>query len=186
MIFNAHSNLVGMHAFLSASKYSWINYDEDKLDRTFLNAMAAQRGTELHQLANDLIRLGVKLPATKKTLNLYVNDAIGFKMNPEQVLFVSENCFGTADAISFKKNKLRIHDLKNGVTPTSEHQLEIYAAMFCLEYGFKPFEIEIELRIYQNDEVRIYDADPVDVDLIMRKIINFDKRITAMRMEALS
>jgi len=175
-----------MHAFLSASKYSWINYDEDKLDRTFLNAMAAQRGTELHQLANDLIRLGVKLPATKKTLNLYVNDAIGFKMNPEQVLFVSENCFGTADAISFKKNKLRIHDLKNGVTPTSEHQLEIYAAMFCLEYGFKPFEIEIELRIYQNDEVRIYDADPVDVDLIMRKIINFDKRITAMRMEALS
>ncbi len=47
----------------------------------------------------------------------------------------------------------------------------------------KPFEIDIELRIYQNDEVRVYEADPDDIFHIMDKIITFDKRISAMRME---
>jgi hypothetical protein len=182
--FNSHFPLAGRHAFLSASKYSWINYDEDKLERVFLASMAAQRGTELHALAHDLIRLGVKLPRTPKTLNLYVNDALGYSMTPEQVLYYSDNCFGTADAISFRRGMLRIHDLKTGVTPSSEHQLEVYAALFCLEYKFRPFEIEIELRIYQNDEVHIYEADPDVIFHIMDKIINFDKRIDAMRQEA--
>jgi hypothetical protein len=185
MNFNKHLNLVGRHAFLSASKYHWINYNEDKLDFAFTAAMAAQRGTELHSLAHDLIRLGVKLPKSSKTMNLYVNDAIGYRMTPEQPLFYSENAFGTAD-VAFRRQQLRIHDLKTGVTSTSEHQLEVYAALFCLEYRFKPFEIEIELRIYQNDEVRIYEADPDDIFHIMDKIITFDKRITAMREEALS
>ncbi len=186
MNFNTHSLLVGRHAFLSASKHSWINYDEDKLDRVFATAMAAQRGTELHELAQNLIRLGVKLPKSPKTMNLYVNDAIGYRMSPEQVLYYSDNAFGTADAVSFRRNQLRIHDLKTGITPTSEHQLEVYAAFFCLEYRMKPFEIEIELRIYQNDEVRVYEADPDDIFHIMDKIITFDKRIAGMRMEALS
>ena len=31
MIFNNHSNLEGQHAFLGASKYHWINYDETKV-----------------------------------------------------------------------------------------------------------------------------------------------------------
>ena len=51
---------------------------EDKLDRVFFTNEAAKRGTELHALAHDLIRLGVKLPKTRATLNMYVNDAIGF------------------------------------------------------------------------------------------------------------
>lgn len=186
MNFNVHSNLVGQHAFLSASKYHWINYDDQKLDASFISAMAAQRGSDLHQLAHDLIRLGVKLPKTPTTLNMYVNDALGYKMTPEQVLYYSPNCFGTADAIGFKRNKLRIHDLKTGITPTSEHQLEIYAALFCLEYMFKPHEIEMELRIYQRDEARIYEGDPDVIAHIMDKIITFDKRIDAIRMEALS
>lgn len=185
MLWNPHSNLAGQHAFLSASSYHWINYDEDKLEQRFLNAMSAQRGTELHALAHEMIRLGIKAQATKKTFNMYVNDCIGYKMTPEQILYYSDNCFGTADAISFRKGKLLIFDLKNGVTVTSEHQLEVYAALFCLEYHFKPFEIEIELRIYQSDEIRIYDADPDVITHIMDKIVTFDKKITALRLEAM-
>lgn len=183
MIFNEHSNLTGLHAFLSASKYHWINYDEDKLDRVYTQAMAAQRGTELHALASELIRLGVKLPRSTKTLNAYVNDAIGFRMKPEQVLFYSENCFGTVDAIGFRKNKLQISDLKTGVNPASVKQLEVYAALFCLEYRYKPFDIDIELRIYQNDEIKLFEADPDVIMHIADKIISFDKRIRSMRLE---
>lgn len=184
MIFNPHSNLVGQHAFLSASKYHWINYEDEKIDLVYMTALAAKRGVELHEFANEAIRLGIKLPRSDKTLNLYVNDAIGYRMTSEQVLYYSDNCFGTADTIAFRRNKLRVHDLKTGVTNTSEHQLEVYAAMFCLEYRVKPFEIEIELRIYQNDEVRIYEADPDVITHIMDKIVTFDKRIAAIRMEA--
>jgi hypothetical protein len=147
-------------------------------------AMAARRGTELHEFAHDAIRLGIKLPRSQKTLNMYVNDAIGYRMTPEQVLFYSRNSFGTADAISFRSGLLRIHDLKNGITPTSEHQLEIYAALFCLEYRMKPFEIEMELRIYQSDEVRVYEGDPDVITHIMDRIVVFDRRIEELRMEA--
>ena len=184
MDFNKHFDLAGKHAFLSASKYHWVNYDDEKLDRVFVAAMAAQRGTELHTFAHDAIRLGVKLPRSQKTLNLYVNDAIGFRMKSEQVLYYSPNCFGTADAISFRANLLRIHDLKAGITPTSVHQLEIYAALFCLEYRIKPFDIVMELRIYQNDEVQIYEGDPDVVTHIMDRIVTFDKRIAQLRLEA--
>lgn len=184
MIFNAHSRLAGLHAFLSPSNHHWVNYTEDKLDRVFFTNEAAKRGTELHALAHDLIRLGVKLPKTRATLNMYVNDAIGFRMKSEQTLYYSENCFGHADTIAFRNKKLRIHDLKTGTTKTSVRQLEVYASIFCLEYGFKPFEIETELRIYQNDEVQIYDADPDSIMHIMEIIVSFDRRITELRMEA--
>ncbi len=183
MRFNVHSQLAGKHAFLSASKSSWLNYDEEKLDRVFVSQLAAQRGTDLHKLANDLIRLNVRLPDTPTTMNLYVNDAIGFRLTPEQTLFYSANCFGTADAIGLRKNVLRISDLKTGTFKTSERQLEVYAALFCLEYRFKPVELEIELRIYQNDEVRIYEADPHSIHNIMLKIVAFDERINRLREE---
>lgn len=77
--------------------------------------------------------IGQKLPRLNKTLNAYVNDAIGYKMIPEQILFYSDNCFGTADAIVFRNGLLRIHDLKTGVIPAHMEQLEVYAALFCLE-----------------------------------------------------
>lgn len=182
MNFNRHSYLEGQHAFLSASKYHWINYDEDKLALSFSKYQAAQRGTELHELACRCINLGIKLPKTKKTLNLYVNDAIGFKMSTEQPLYFSENCFGTADAISFKQNILRIHDLKTGITPSSTKQLEIYAALFCLEYKVKPESIDIELRLYQSDEVLIHIPHSNDILYIMDKIIIFDKQIEKLKI----
>lgn len=181
MQFNPHYNLEGCHAFLGASKYHWINYDEEKLDETYKRYRAVQRGTELHDFACRAIELGIKLPKSKKTLNMYVNDAIGYKMTPEQVLYYSDNCFGTADAISFRKNLLRIHDLKTGVTPTHIEQLEIYAALFCLEYGVDPGKIDIELRIYQSDEIVIANPDIEVIAPIMDKIITFDKRINKLK-----
>jgi hypothetical protein len=184
VIFTKHLELVGRHAFLSPSKHHWSNYDDDKFDRVYLTHIAAQRGSELHDLAHQLIRLGVKLPTKRTTLNMYVNDAIGYRMVPEQILKYSENAFGTADSISFRRNTLRISDLKTGVIPASVRQLELYAALFCLEYGFKPNDIRIELRIYQNDEVQIYEADPTVIFHLMDRTITFDKRITAIRMEA--
>ena len=130
MNFTKHSNLVGQHAFLGASKYHWLNYSDDKLASVFYKALAAQRGVELHAFAAQCIKLGQKLPASHQTLNLYVNDAIGYKMRPEQVLYYSDNCFGTADCISFRKDFLRIHDLKTGETLANMGQLCIYTALF--------------------------------------------------------
>jgi hypothetical protein len=182
MNFNKHSRLEGQHAFLSASKYHWVNYDECKLAASYSKYLAAQRGTEIHELACKCIKMGVKLQNTKKTLNMYVNDAIGYKMTPEQTLYYSENCFGTADAISFKKNMLRIHDLKTGETPASPRQLEVYASLFCLEYNVKPQNIDLELRLYQSDEVLIHIPTIEDILYVMDKIITFDKQIDKMKI----
>lgn len=184
MNFTVYSQtLQGTHAFLSPSKHSWVNYDEEKLDRVFRASMEAKRGTELHAFAHDAIRLGQKLLAVQKTLNMYVNDAIGFRMTPEQLLRYSMNCYGHADAISFRAGKLRIHDLKMGITPASMMQLIIYAALFCLEYKMRPMDIEIELRIYQNDNVEIYVPTADEVFHVRDKIITFDKRIDYLRSE---
>lgn len=182
MNFNRHLELDGHHAFLAASKYHWVNYDEEKLIKTYSKYLATQRGTRLHEFAAECINLGIKLPNTKKTLNLYVNDAIGYKMTTEQPLFYSENCFGTADTISFRKDFLRIHDLKTGDSPTSMHQLEIYTALFCLEYAVSPNDINIELRIYQCDDALVYIPAPEDILHIMDKIIVFDKTIEKIKI----
>lgn len=183
MNFNKHFNLEGKHAFLSASKYHWLNYDEEKLISAYQNNLAVQRGTELHDFARKAIELGIKLPKSKKTLNMYVNDAIGFKMTPEQPLYYSNNCFGTADSISFRNNFLRIHDLKSGITPAHMEQLMIYAALFCLEYSVDPNQIEMELRIYQSDEISVLNPEPEDILTIMDKIIFFDKRLSQIQDE---
>lgn len=183
MRFFRHSDLQGQHAFLGASKYHWINYDESKVAEAYSKYLAVQKGTMLHDFASQCIRLGQKLPRSQKTLNMYVNDAIGYKMTPEQVLYFSENCFGTADAISFRRNFLRIHDLKTGVVPAHMEQLMIYAALFCLEYKVKPSEIDIELRLYQSDEILIHNPSADEIDPIIDKIITFDKIITKIKSE---
>ena len=181
MNFNKHSNLIGQHAFLGASKYHWINYSADKIATSYSNFLAAQRGTELHEFAAQCIRLGQKLPKSKKTLNMYVNDAIGYRMEPEQILYYSENCFGTADTISFRKNVLRIHDYKSGLVPAHMEQLYIYAALFCLEYKIKPSEIDMETRIYQTDDILVENPTAEIVLPIMDKIITFDKVINRIK-----
>lgn len=154
MNFNTHFNLQGKHAFLSASKYAWIRYTPEQLAETFRKALAAQEGTELHEIAAALINKGLKLRGANTTMAMYVNDAIGYRMKPEQVLYYSDACFGTADAIGFRNNFLRIHDLKTGESPAKMDQLKIYAAIFCHEYQILPGSIDIELRIYQMDDIQ--------------------------------
>lgn len=183
MRFAKHYNLEGQHAFLGASKYHWIKYSDDKIAESYLSFLSVQKGTRLHELASELIKLGIKLPKTHKTLNLFVNDAIGYKMESEQVLYYSPNCFGTADAISFRNNLLRIHDLKTGKIPAHFEQLQIYAALFCLEYDMKPSNINIELRIYQNDDVLVMEPEADDIVPIMDKIITADKIISKLISE---
>ena len=181
MRFNQHSELAGRHAFLSPSNYHWLNYDEQKLEARYYSASAARRGTDLHNLAHEAIRLGVPLDESNEALATYVNDAIFYRMLCEQPLYYSENCFGTADTIKFENNLLRIHDLKNGITPTSPKQLEVYAGIFCLEYGADPFQIDIELRIYQRNEIRVFEVIPEAILTIMDKIVAFDLQIQAIK-----
>ena len=177
MVFNRHENLEGLHAPFGASKSSWLRYDDEKAVEVYKNLKAAEIGTTLHEWAKTTINLGIKQPRSKKTIYNYVNDAIGFRMQPEVVLYYSDYFFGTADAICFRNNFLRIHDLKTGVTPAHMEQLEIYAALFCLEYKIKPGDIDIELRLYQNDEVLVANPQADDILPIMDKIIHLNKII---------
>lgn len=175
MEFFEHKNLSGLHAPFSPSQPYWLRYDDEKVLEVYANKRAAEMGTRLHAFAKEAIDLGIKLPRTKKTLNMYVNDAIGFKMATEVVLFYSPRFFGTADAISFDRNILRIHDLKTGVINAKIEQLEIYAALFCLEYKFKPHDIVIELCLYQNDETIPHNPNPDEIVAIMDHIVHVDK-----------
>lgn len=183
MNWNSHYALAGKHAFLSASNYHWLRYTPEKLADRWQNHELAARGTMLHALAHQAIELGVKFANPRQTLSKYVNDAIGFRMKTEQVLYYSDNCFGTADTISFRKSVLRISDLKTGLSKASMDQLLIYAALFCLEYGVKPEQILIELRIYQNDGVEFEVADTEAVRDIMNLIIEFDHLITTWKLQ---
>lgn len=131
----------------------------------------------LHEFAKTCILMGQRLEDNQKTLNMYVNDAIGFKMRPEQVLYYSPYCFGTADSISFRHNFLRIHDLKTGKGPTHMEQLKVYASIFCLEYDVDIRDIDVELRIYQNDEIRIHKPEIDEIVPIIDKIVTCSKLI---------
>ena len=181
MNFKQHSDLEGQHAFLGASKSHWIRYSDDKLKETYEKRLAKEKGTELHEFASQCIGLKQRLPRNKSALNLFVNDAIKHGMTSEQPLYYSPNCFGTADAISFDNDILRISDLKTGVTKAKFEQLEVYAAIFCLEYSINPEDIRIELRIYQSGEVHLQIADPSVINHIMDKIIEFDIQIEMLK-----
>lgn len=177
MNWNNHYDLTGQHAFLSASQGAWVNYDTEKLIKTYRGREDTLRGSRLHELAESLIKEGIELPNEHKTFNMYVNDAIGFKMEPEQLLYYSENCFGTADSISFRRKTLRISDLKTGMGKAKMRQLHIYAAIFCLEYKINPKDIKIVLRIYQFDDI-YEDQPPAElIEDYMKIIVGSDKVI---------
>lgn len=182
MRFNKHIRIQGEHAFLSPSNYHWINYTPNRLAERWTAAQASAWGVAQHEYAMEEIR-AERLSEHSGILGMYINDCIKYRMETEQVLFYSEHCFGTADAIAFRYKKLRISDLKTGLIKGSVHQLEVYAALFCLEYDMDPYNMDIELRIYQNDEVHVYEADPEDIIQIMEKIVEFDKQIETLRRE---
>ena len=212
MIFVKHSELEGTHAFLSPSNHAWVNYSNEKLAQVYLNLQAKERGTQLHEYADMAIRLGRRQPKSRETLCMYVNDAIGYGMHPEQPLFYSYNCYGTADSIVYRKNVLRIHDLKTGETKASMEQLYIYAALFCLEYGayaeglrkkglndiaiaealkVRPEEVhfapekmdDIILRIYQFNDIKEDHPDPVVIRDLMNLIVEQDRVIQNLKAE---
>lgn len=183
MNFNNHNKLAGLHAPFSPSQSSWLRYDDEKVIEVYRNKQAAQMGTRLHAWAKETIDLGIKQPRSKKTIYAYVNDAIGFKMSTEVVLFYSERFFGTADAICFRNNYLRIHDLKTGQTKVHMEQLMIYAALFCLEYKIRPGDIEIELRIYQNDKILYHNPTAEEIAPIMDTIVHLDKILQRLEGE---
>lgn len=205
MIWNDHSKLTGKHAVLNPSGGStWLNYpndDPEKLFNRYVSQYSAEIGTLVHEYCQDHLRFKIKIHAKAKqelllyllkkgiprsvididyifpnVLN-YINDAIGFRLDPEIVLFYSNSCFGTADAISFKKNYLRIHDLKTGKSQTHMEQLEIYAALFCLEYNFDPSDIHIHLSIYQGGEVFDEEPEAEMIQSIMNDIVEKDRLI---------
>lgn len=201
----------GSHAILSPSKSSWTNYDnQDKLYDLVCSTYAQEIGTLLHKLAEVAIKYKVRIPKVaarpmillwllangipRGIINVdkyvpnfvsYVNDAIGFDMEPEVVLKVSDNAFGTADAIRFneKKMQLRIHDYKSGVTKPCLRQLEIYAAYFCMEYNIKPKDIQIELRIYWQEEIIVGLPTPADIVPLIERTIESDKFIKNLKGE---
>ena len=183
MNFHKYSNLEGLHAPFSPSQPHWLRYSDEKALEIYNNRKAAELGTKLHKWAKDTIDLGIRQPRSKNTLSAYVNDAIGYRMDTEVVLFYSPRFFGTADAICFRNNFLRIHDLKTGEIPAHMEQLMVYAALFCLEYRIKPSEIQMELRIYQNDDCLICNPTVEDIAPIMDKIITFDKLIKNIKRE---
>lgn len=113
-----------------------------------------------------------------ETLKLFINDAIGFKMSSEVVLAYSQRFFGTTDAISFRNNFLRVFDCKSGEGKADFEQLLVYVALFCLEYNFKPSDIQIECRIYQYGEVYPYIPAVDEILPIMDKIISSEKLLS--------
>lgn len=177
MRFKRHSHLEGNHAFLSPSYYHWLNYDIERLSGRWKTIRASIDGVRDHAYAAEAIAIGEFQFDESTTLGAFINDSIRFAMTPELILYYSDNCYGTADAICFRDNILRISDLKTGTSKTSEKQLEIYAALFCLEYEMDPYAMQIELRIYQDNECRLYDADPATIRGIMDKIILFDRHV---------
>lgn len=208
MNFNNHLELKGKHAFLSPSKYTWINYDLDKLIFSYKRERNTEVGTALHDAASVLINNKIKLNKKDthllqfvlkerglpiyidinmalENLSAFVNDAIGYRMLSEQPLKYSDVAFGTVDAISFneKEQMLRIHDLKTGTTPAHMEQLYCYAALFCLEYKIKPIDIHTELRIYQNGEILYAEPEVDEIVPIMDKIVTYNNIILTMKDE---
>ncbi len=204
-----HSNLKNRHAPLSPSQPSWFraDYSQDQLKRKFVSEYITAAGTSIHAIAEKYISSKVKITKYMKmsiqvdmdaagiprsiinaddifiNLQNYVNDAVGFRMDPEVKLYYSDSIFGTADAISYNNGVLRIHDLKTGRGPVHMEQLLIYAALFCLEYMVNPKDISVELRIYQNDEVNVYAPTYEELRNAVDRIVYCDNEFAKFKEE---
>lgn len=172
------SRYKGTHAFLSPSQPAWLRYTESHLIERYREESATERGTKLHAWAEDTINLGIMQPnRTKNSLYNYVNDAIGFHMEPEKLLFHSKYCYGTADSIVFnaKKKELRIHDLKTGITKPHDDQLKVYAALWCMSNGVDPEGITIICRFYRPQECVEFRPEGSEIRGIMNIISVWEK-----------
>jgi hypothetical protein len=194
-----HEEWKGKHSFLSPSSH---RLDRDLNEEDFIKGMRAQYsaaiGTAIHEKAefriNNKLRIRNKTHAADlileklveakipraiiepgefaETFMAYVNDAIGYDMFAEVPVGISDEAFGTIDAMSFnyKTKLLRIHDLKTGRVPAKIEQLVEYVAYFCIEYKLKPGEISTELRIYQSGEIITVTPTAPDILPFMERI----------------
>lgn len=170
------SKYKGTHAFLSPSQPAWLRYTESHLLDMYRQERATEKGTRLHAWAEETIRLGINQPTrTRNMLYNYVNDAIGYGMEPEKLLFHTKYCYGTADSIIFKRGVLRIHDLKTGVTKPHEDQLRVYAALWCLSNGVDPEKIKIICRFYQRQDLIEFQPTGEEIRGIMNIISVWEK-----------
>lgn len=171
MDYDRHSNLKGTHATFSGSNWHWITKSDEEIFTYIENLRAKQIGTELHELAENIIKHKIKVANIKSTFYMYCRDAVGFRMEPEVCVYYSDNFYGFADSLLYdeKKRILRIFDLKTGKNVAHMEQLYVYAAFFCLEHNINPYDIQCELRIYQNNEVRIEEGDPDTILTFMEK-----------------
>lgn len=204
MTFNTHSELEGRHAILSPSRPYWLNYTDEALDKYYASSFATDIGTLVHEYACDRIRFrmpidiendeaktGLLMHLLKngipfRVIDLdrifvnmvpYVNDAIGYRMQPEVKLKYSELCFGTADTIGVRGKMLRIHDLKTGTTPAHMDQLLVYASLFFHEYkrDYRPTTMKVELRIYQNNDITVHQPTLEEIKATMDRIVAEDR-----------
>lgn len=195
MSWTKHSDWRGKHAIFSPSQPYWLKYDSEGIKKKCAVHYATEIGTAVHDLASWLIderqRISeddhllvfkalrdVGIPRSViNTENIlhnlvpYVSDAVMYEMETEVPLVYSKFIFGTADAVSFKRKLLRIHDLKTGVGAPHREQLETYAALFCFENNQKPETLKYELRLYQNGEQDIWKPDPLTIRSIYDRII---------------
>ena len=198
MEWNRHPELQGQHTFLSPSKYSFLRKTDDELIASYYNSFATTVGTSTHAFAADCVKLRhtlddgdwrhlefellrQKIPPEAfdigfifPTVMQYVNDCIRYSMDTEIGLMYSNLCGGTADAISYRRKKLRIHDLKTGTTPAKIDQLMGYAALFFLEYGVKPESTHTELRIYQSGDIFVCEPGSDELIDVMETIVHAD------------
>lgn len=206
MIWNRHYKLEGQHAgILGASRPTWALEEDEQFRQRVLSYYASTIGTLMHGIAKKYISHKFKMHKYDKSsvvldlldsgipdciidildfdsmfINLmtYINDCVSYGMDAEILLYYSDNCFGTTDAIGyFDRSKcLRVHDLKTGKTQAKIEQLLVYAALFCLEYKVKPEELnEIELRIYQLCEVLVHKPSSDEVRYFMNRIQQRDQ-----------
>lgn len=203
----------GTHAFCSPSKKSWRHWSKEQLLNSFVNSYAQQIGTLLHVYAwknitenfkmqksdkhallryltveHDIPVVAVDIDRLFPNLMLYVNDCIGFRMRPEEKLYLNKYQYGTADALRFTdKNELIIFDLKTGIKPVIDfEQLENYAALFCAIYKVKPSELKsLELRLYQNSEIMAIQPDPLILDPIIDRMNDIKNEILYFTGETL-
>lgn len=151
---------------------------------TYIYSKYSQKNEDYKQLGLSLINSLRQLPKEVfETVKLYINDGIGYRMTPEQILYYSDDIFGTADTISFREDRLRIHDLKTGVNPAHMEQLILYAALFCLEYSINPLSIRIELRLYQDGNVICHEPETAEIQAIIDKLIFINKNISKLKEE---
>jgi hypothetical protein len=191
VLWNRHSDLEGTHARFGASKNSWVDWSDDKIDAVMDYEDAAAKGTRLHYLAalaiNDRVYMSEDPKHHKEphqaTVARYANECIDLGMRAEVVLRYSDSFYGTADAIAYEPGLLQISDLKTGVNKASFKQLYIYAAWFFLEYGIPPLPVKVILRLYQNGDVLMVEADTEYILFLMSRIQYIEKRRQA-RLEA--